>query len=144
MFVISMMIVSCNKDNDSIDSGIVIKGTIPVSQAKSLKIKTDNSLSLFDATKVIVFSKYNYKLYDIVNNTFSVPGQIGTGVALIFIDANEKYYLIKVDKEDGKKLWHYKVDIDLCEYKIDPGVISLIYSSGKTESISSLTGKKLY
>ena len=95
MFAFSIMIVSCSKDNDSGDtlnnSGIVIKGTIPVSQAKSLKIKTDNSLSLFDATKVLVFSKYNYKLYDIVNNTFSVPGQIGTGVALIFLDANNEY-----------------------------------------------------
>lgn len=95
MFAISIMIVSCNKDNDSVDtlsdSGIVIRGTIPVSQTKSLKAKPDNSLSLSDATKVLVFSKYYYKLYDIVNDTFSVTGQIGTGVALIFLDANNKY-----------------------------------------------------
>jgi len=95
MFAISIMIVSCNKDNDSEDTlnnlGIVIRGTIPVSQTKSLKVKSDNSLPLSDATKVLVFSKYYYKLYDIVNGTFSVTGQIGTGVALIFLDANNKY-----------------------------------------------------
>jgi len=94
MFVISIMVVSCNKD-DSGDiqnnSGIVIKGTIPVSQSKSLKVNSANSLSLSDATKVIVFSKYYSELYDIVNNTFSVTGQIETGVALIFLDANNKY-----------------------------------------------------
>lgn len=95
MFAISIMIVSCNKDNDPEDTlnnlGIVIRGTIPVSQTKSLKVKSDNSLPLSDATKVLVFSKYYYKLYDIVNGTFSVTGQIGTGVALIFLDANNKY-----------------------------------------------------
>lgn len=95
MFVISIMIVSCNKDNDLEDtlnnSGIVIKGTIPGSQTKSFKVKSDNLLSLSEATKVLVFSKYYYELYDIVNGTFSVTGQIGTGVALIFLDANNKY-----------------------------------------------------
>jgi len=90
MFVISMMIVSCNKDKDN-NSGIVIRGTIPVSQTKSLKVKPDNSLSLSNAKKVLVFSKYYSKLYDIVNGTFSVTGQIGTGVALIFLDADNEY-----------------------------------------------------
>ena len=95
IFVILIMIVSCNKDNDPVnnltDSGIVIKGTIPVSQNKSLKVKSDNSLSLSDAKKVLVFSKYYSKLYDIVSDTFSVTGKIGTGIALIFLDANNKY-----------------------------------------------------
>lgn len=95
MFAISIMIVSCNKDNDLEDtlnnSGIVIKGTIPGSQTKSFNVKSDNLLSLSEATKVLVFSKYYYELYDIVNGTFSVTAQIGTGVALIFLDANNKY-----------------------------------------------------
>jgi len=84
------------------------------------------------------------------NTLWEIPGksylqiQHENFLYLIFIDANERYYLIKVDKENGKKLWHYEVGIDLCEYKISPGVISLIYSTGKTESISSLTGIQLY
>jgi len=93
MFAISIIIVSCNKDNDlgvtPSDSGIVIKGTIPISQGA--RVASDDSLSLSDAAKVLVFSKYYSKLYDIVDNTFSVTGEIGTGVALIFLDANNKY-----------------------------------------------------
>ena len=91
MFVISMLIISCNKDNNSDNSGIVIKGTIPKGMRKSAGSSTDGSLSLTDAKKVLVFSKYYYKLYDITDGSFSVSGQIGTGVALIFLDANNKY-----------------------------------------------------
>ena len=101
MFAILIMIISCNKDNSGDiqnNSGIVIKGTIPVSQSKSLKVNSANSLSLSDATKVIVFSKYYSELYDIVNNTFSVTGQIETGVALIFLDANnDSWVIVQID-----------------------------------------------
>jgi len=88
-----MLIVSCNKDNDSSTekSGIVIKGTIPAGSRKSVDSNADGSKSLSDAKKVLVFSKYYYEVCDIVNGGFSVTGQIGTGVALIFLDANNKY-----------------------------------------------------
>jgi hypothetical protein len=85
------MIVGCKKDDTENNSGIIIHGTIPTSQIKSLETKSLKSLSLADATKVLVFSKYYSELYDIVNNTFSVTGKIGTGVALIFLDADNKY-----------------------------------------------------
>ena len=95
MFAILMFIASCNKNkdpgNNQNNSGIIIKGTIPGGQNKSLQLKSDNSLSLDDATKVLVVSNHYYKLYDIVNGAFSVTGEPGTGVALIFLGANNKY-----------------------------------------------------
>lgn len=95
LIAITIMIVSCNKDHDSgnnsNNSGIVIKGTIPGGNNKSSKINSDNPLSLSDAKKVLAIGKYYYKLYDIVNGSFSVTGQIGSGLALIFLDANNKY-----------------------------------------------------
>jgi len=92
MFAISILIVSCNNDNElNKKREIVIKGTIPNNQTKSLKMKSENTLSLTDAKKVLVFSNNYYKLYDIVNGAFSVTGEIGTSVALIFLDTNNKY-----------------------------------------------------
>lgn len=90
MIAMALLVVSCNKDNDSNNKGILIKGTIPA-KAKSADSKADNALSLSDAKKVLVFSKYYYSLTDIVDGSFSVTGRIGTGVALIFLDANNQY-----------------------------------------------------
>lgn len=89
--VVSILLVGCNKDNNSNNSGIVIKGNIPQGMRKSAGSSTDGLSSLSDAKKVLVFSKYYYKLYDITDGSFSVSGQMGTGVALIFLDADNKY-----------------------------------------------------
>jgi outer membrane protein assembly factor BamB len=60
---------------------------------------------------------------------------------LIFIDENEMYYLLKVNRENGKKVWHHPVGSDLKEYKFAVTGIELIYHSGKKELISVKTGK---
>jgi len=89
LFIAFALLVSCQKDNNGNQGNgkIAIKGTIPgKSQKKSAEIS-----SLTDAKKVLVFSKYYYSLTDIVNGSFTVTGQIGTGVALIFLDVNNKY-----------------------------------------------------
>jgi hypothetical protein len=93
LIAVSILLFSCNKDNNSSSGkpGIVIKGTIPAGNRKSAGNSANSSLSLSDAKKVLVFSKYYYEVCDIVNGGFSVTGQIGTGVALIFLDANNKY-----------------------------------------------------
>ena len=91
MFAIAAMVVSCNKNNDQNSKGINIKGNIPGSQAKSLNANSDNALSLSDATKVLVFSNNYSQLYDIVNGSFTVSGKLGSGIALIFLDSNNKY-----------------------------------------------------
>jgi hypothetical protein len=99
-FVIIMLIlllaISCKKDNNNQgnrgNNGIVIKGKIPANgTGKSSSLKSKTELSLADAKKVLVFSKYYYSLTDIVDGSFSVTGKIGTGVALIFLDADNKY-----------------------------------------------------
>jgi hypothetical protein len=90
-FIALIFLVSCNKDNNPNNSGIVIKGSIPQGIRKSAVSDTDGSVSLSDAKKVLVFSKYYYKLYNITDGSFSVSGRIGTGVALIFLDSNNRY-----------------------------------------------------
>jgi hypothetical protein len=106
LVVISLLVFSCKKGNNnsvnpenpgnpgnSGNSGIVIKGKITVTASvnNNYNLKSGNTLSLADATKILVFSKYYYSLTDIVNGAFSVTGQKDTGVALIFLDANNHY-----------------------------------------------------
>ncbi len=91
MIALALFVVSCKKDNNGNNNGIVIKGSVSRAKHLDAKSQADNALSLSDAKKVLVFSKYYYQIYDIIDGSFSVTGQIGTGVALIFLDANNKY-----------------------------------------------------
>lgn len=92
---ISISIVSCSKDNDPglipNNSGIVIKGEITGSKFSSANTKSASALSLSDAEKVMVFNRNYMTLSDIDDNSFSVSAQMGTGVALLFLDANNRY-----------------------------------------------------
>jgi hypothetical protein len=86
-----LVFTACNR-NEMDNVGIHIKGKIVVSsQMQVQRVKADNQLTLADAKKVLVYSKYYYKLYDIVDGSFTAEGQIGSSVALIFLDANNKY-----------------------------------------------------
>lgn len=86
-----LLFSNCKKDDNGIsnnnpsETGIRIKGRIPLSKTSG------DTLSISDSKKVLVFSKYYYSLTDIVDGSFSVTGQIGTGVALIFLTADNKY-----------------------------------------------------
>lgn len=93
MFALAMLFVSCKKDHNPNpnNNGIVIKGTVLNAKHLNADTKSGTAFSISDAKKVLVFSKYYYKLYDIVDGSFAVTGQLGTGVALIFLDANNKY-----------------------------------------------------
>lgn len=89
-----MLLNSCGKDNSNNveKSGIVIKGKISAGVSGiSAGLKSGNEYSLADAKKVLVFSKNYYSLTDIVDNSFSVTGQIGSGVALIFLTSDNKF-----------------------------------------------------
>lgn len=88
VLALAVLLVSCTEDNENNPGGIVIKGSI-LSGVKNAK--ADNALTLADAKKVLVFSNKYYQLYDIVDGSFSVTGEPGTGVALIFLDATNKY-----------------------------------------------------
>ncbi len=61
-------------------------------------------------------------------------------VYLIFVDGDDNFFLIKVSSEDGTKLWHHAVDNRLCAYNINNELVSLSYTDGRTEILSSDTG----
>lgn len=60
---------------------------------------------------------------------------------LIFIDVSRKYFFIQIDSSDGSMLWHHTVAEDLANYSINGERIFLEYVSGKTECLSTKTGK---
>jgi len=60
---------------------------------------------------------------------------------LIFIDEKGSYYLIKVDKKKGEKIWYHQVDEDLKEYSFNKERIVFKYRSGKIEKIYPSTGQ---
>lgn len=87
LFSILILAVSCNKDNNAGNGMIPIKGNV----SGSAKSKSGMASSMSDAKKVIVFSKYYYSITDITDGRFSVNGQMGSGVALIFLDGANQY-----------------------------------------------------
>lgn len=87
-------LISCHKDNNNNGNGngIVIKGTIPAdSPAKRDMLAGQNSFSLTDAKKVLVYYGETYIVSEITNGTFSTNAPMNTATALIFLDVNNKY-----------------------------------------------------
>ena len=62
------------------------------------------------------------------------------GLYIIFTDVNNEFYLLKVDCSDGKKIWHHRIDRDLCEYRFSADRIVLNFESGKRETLSPRSG----
>jgi hypothetical protein len=60
---------------------------------------------------------------------------------LIFADEEDRFFLIKVNSENGKSIWFYEVDRDLEEYVFSDNKIFLRYSSGNSDSISIKSGR---
>ena len=91
--VVLFATMSCGKKNDQNMNvpRIVIKGTLSGNSVKGGSAKSANSLSLTDAKKVLVFNSTSYKLFDIVNNSFTANAVSGTATALAFLDANNQY-----------------------------------------------------
>ena len=58
----------------------------------------------------------------------------------IFSDERKRFYLIKVERTDGNKIWHHEIGGDLCEYRFRRDRITLTYGSGRLEHISPATG----
>ncbi len=75
-----------------------------------------------------------------------IPGKsflqilFGGYLYLIFIDDEKSYFLIKVDRGRGNKVWHSRVDEDLSEYVFSGDRIYLKYHSGKNETLSVKSG----
>jgi len=62
---------------------------------------------------------------------------------LIFIDEKDFYYLIKVERTDGSKVWFHRIAPDLAEYSFRNDRILLVYASGTEEKLSPQTGLPL-
>lgn len=75
-----------------------------------------------------------------------IPGKsymfriFGDSIFLIFIDENEKFFLIKAKTADGSKEWHYQVDEELYQYTINRDRITLKYHDGRTDILNSESG----
>jgi hypothetical protein len=92
VFVILFASFGCSRDDNKKNvPRIVIKGTLLGNNEKSLAAKSANSLSLTDAKKVLVFNSTSYKLFDIVNNSFTATAVPGTATAIAFLDASNQY-----------------------------------------------------
>lgn len=92
VFVLLVVVLSCNKENNN--SGIVIKGTIPAN-LKSTGARSADGLSLSDAKKVFVVRIFHGGLssdfVDIVDGSFSTSANIGMSTALVFLGENNSY-----------------------------------------------------
>ncbi len=86
---------------------------------------------------------------DTGRSVWNIPGRpffhqiYGEYIFLIFLDKKGLFYLLKVRKKDGGKLWHHAVREDLCEYVIKMETLSLKYKDGHREELSMDTGKLL-
>ena len=90
---LAIILANCKKDKNNDDynnnnpppSGVIIKGKISGNK------KGSDSLSLFDARKVIITWETNYTIVDITADSFSIGASMGTACALIFLDENYQY-----------------------------------------------------
>jgi outer membrane protein assembly factor BamB len=64
-------------------------------------------------------------------------------VYLIFLDTNNKFFLIKVSVEDGQKIWHYQINEKLSTYTINEKIIELKYLDGNKEVLDNTTGEQV-
>ncbi len=58
----------------------------------------------------------------------------------IFVDSEQKYFLLRVTTDDGSSRWHHPVSSDLLEYTINKDLVTLHYASGQVEKLNSRTG----
>lgn len=65
----------------------------------------------------------------------------GNFLFLIFIDEQERYYLLKIEINEGNTIWHQIIKGDLENYTINSREIILQYKSGRTECLNTATGQ---
>jgi len=129
---------------------------------KSIWIKRLNKVSIVsdiieDASKYYlitesndVFGQYIVLSKETGTTLWFIPGKaffhilFQDDLYIIFADEKEKFFLIKVDRSNGNKLWHHKINSDLLEYRFTKTGIHLTYKSGTEETISPVNGLKIY
>jgi hypothetical protein len=92
VFLLLSILILCGC-GDSSNRKIIIKGQIPTAnKTNGSPVKSSASLTLADATKVLVyFGFHDIAFADIVNGSFSTTAEIGKAAALVFLDANNNY-----------------------------------------------------
>ena len=84
--------ISCHKDNQHNNKGILIKGTINGgTKGESSKDYPSKSASLTAATRVLVIYGDQSFISDIKDGSISINVPMGSATALIFVDANNQY-----------------------------------------------------
>jgi len=95
MVAVLFLMISCSKDKNSGDSGIVIKGRISTDIKNSGGTKSGDALALTDAKKVFVATITNGMLMadfvDITDGSFAATAEMGIATALVFLDETNKY-----------------------------------------------------
>jgi hypothetical protein len=96
VFAFLFALISCNKDKNSGNTGIVIKGKI--SQTGSMKgsgTKSLNTIPLSDTKKVFIVDLENgvlsTEVVNIADSAFSASATMGMAKALVFLTADNKY-----------------------------------------------------
>jgi hypothetical protein len=90
---ITILLLSCGKNNDSYGSKVVIKGTISSAvNVKSSKMEPAKSLFLSDTRNILVFnSSGSYSVFSVHDSTFESTAAPGTAIAVSFLDADNKF-----------------------------------------------------
>jgi hypothetical protein len=94
LFAFLLVFASCNKDNSTNTSGIMIKGTISAGGSKkSTNLKATNTgYTLADAKKILVFnSSGGYQLFNIEDSSFTARALQGTACALVFLAEDNSF-----------------------------------------------------
>lgn len=98
--------------------------------------ETDDVSGIFLA----IDKKNGFTAWDIPGNAYFHLVYSGS-IYIIFIDAQQKYFLIRAEILTGKKIWHRIISSDLEHYTFDSDRIVLEYSSGKKETVLMDTGE---
>ena len=59
---------------------------------------------------------------------------------LIFIDDQQRYFLLKVALDNGATAWYHQVEEDLTGYSFKGDIITLEYASGNVETLDASSG----
>jgi outer membrane protein assembly factor BamB len=59
----------------------------------------------------------------------------------IFIDSEDRYFLLKIDREEGSLIWHHQVQPELQGYHFSGRRAILEYPGGRRERISLADGR---
>ncbi|HNQ67357.1 MAG TPA: hypothetical protein PKN32_03180 [Bacteroidales bacterium] len=82
-----IIFIGCKKDNNNLDHGVLIKGTLTNNKTKSTK----SGLTLADADKIMVIYGQMFEVVEIDDESFALYAPPGSATALIFVTKKLEY-----------------------------------------------------